>query len=224
MAVSVKEIQELRERTGVGMMDCKKALTEADGNMDKAIEILREKGMASAAKRQGKIASQGVVGSYIHMGGKIGVLVEVNCESDFVARGDDFNNFVHDIAMQIAASAPEYIDSSEVPADRIAKEKEILLQQIMNDPKNAKKPEKIINMMIEGKIAKFYKEVCLMDQPFFKEPDITVTDYLHSMVAKIGEKLDIRRFARFVMGEGLAKKNEDLAAEVEAQMAAVKKN
>ena len=223
MAVTVKDIQELRDRTGVGIMDCKKALIEADGNMDKAVELLREKGMASAAKRAGKIASQGVVGSYIHMGGKIGVLVEVNCESDFVARGDDFNAFVHDIAMHIAASAPEYISEEEVPAERVAKEKEILLQQIMNDPKNAKKPEKIIDMMIDGKIAKFYKEICLMDQPFFKNPDITVTDYLHEMIAKIGEKMTIRRFARFVMGEGLAKKSEDLAKEVEEQMAAMKK-
>lgn len=224
MAIGVKEIQELRDRTGVGIMDCKKALNDANGDMDKAIELLREKGMASAAKRAGKIASQGVVGSYIHMGGKIGVLVEVNCESDFVARGEAFNNFVHDIAMQIAASAPLYINKEEVPAEEIAKEKEILKQQAMNDEKNAKKPEAIIEKMIEGRISKYYKEVCLLEQPFFKNPDITVTDYLHEVVAKIGEKIDIRRFARFVMGEGLAKKEENLAKEVEEQLAAVRKN
>ena len=198
MAITVKEISELRDKTGVGIMDCKTALQEADGDMDKAVEILRKKGMASAEKRAGKIASQGVVGQYIHMGGKIGVLVEVNCESDFVARGEAFNAFVHDIAMQIAASAPEYVSEDEVPAERVDKEKEILMEQIKADPKNAKKPEKIINMMIDGKIAKLYKEICLMDQPFFKNPDITVTDYLHEMVAKIGEKMQVRRFARFV--------------------------
>lgn len=224
MAITTKQIQELRDRTGVGIMDCKKALTEADGNMDKAIELLREKGMASAAKRAGKIASQGIVASYIHMGGKIGVLVEVNCESDFVARGEAFNNFVHDIAMQIAASAPSYVNKDEVSAEEIAKEKEILKQQAMNDEKNKNKPEAIIEKMVEGRIAKYYKEVCLLEQPFFKNPDITVTDYLHETVAKIGEKIDIRRFVRFVMGEGLAKKEENLAKEVEEQIAAAKAN
>ncbi len=224
MAITTKQIQELRDRTGVGIMDCKKALTESDGNMDKAIELLREKGMASAAKRAGKIASQGVVASYIHMGGKIGVLVEVNCESDFVARGEAFNNFVHDIAMQIAASAPAYVNKEEVSAEEIAKEKEILKQQAMNDEKNKNKPEAIIEKMIEGRIGKYYKEVCLLEQPFFKNHDITVTDYLHETVAKIGEKIDIRRFVRFVMGEGLAKKEENLAKEVEEQIAAAKAN
>ena len=174
MAVSASDVKALREATGAGMMDCKKALTEADGNMEKATEILREKGLAAAAKKSGRIAAEGVVASYIHMGGRIGVLVEVNCETDFVAKTDQFQSFVRDIAMQIAASNPLYLSSEEVPQDTIDKEKEILRIQAINEGK----PEKIVNNMVEGRIKKYFKEVCLLDQPFVKDPDKSIADYV----------------------------------------------
>lgn len=217
-----KDVMELRQRTGVGMMDCKKALTETNGDMDKAVDFLREKGMAAAAKRAGKIASQGIVDSYIHMGGKIGVLLEVNCETDFVARSDDFKSFVHDVALQIAAANPKFVTEAEVPAEEIEKEKEILRAQALNEPKP--KPANIIEKMIEGRIAKFYKEICLMEQPFVKDSDKTMKDLLNETVGKIGEKISVRRFVRFEMGEGLEKKSDDLAAEVEEQISKVKNN
>ena len=213
-----KDVMDLRARTGVGMMDCKKALEAANGNMDKAVEILREKGMASAAKRAGKIASQGIVDSYIHMGGKIGVLIEVNCETDFVARSDAFKELVHNIAMQVAAAKPEYVRADEVPADVIAKEKEILMAQIKQDPKNANKPAQIIEKMIEGRISKFYKENCLMDQQYVKDADKTITQLVNEAVGQIGEKITVRRFVRYEMGEGLAKKEENFADEVMEQV------
>ena len=213
-----KDVMELRARTGVGMMDCKKALEAANGNMDKAVEILREKGMASAAKRAGKIASQGIVDSYIHMGGKIGVLIEVNCETDFVARSDAFKELVHNIAMQVAAAKPEYVRADEVPADVIAKEKEILMAQIKQDPKNANKPAQIIEKMIEGRISKFYKENCLMEQQYVKDADKTITQLVNEAVGQIGEKITVRRFVRYEMGEGLAKKEENFADEVMEQV------
>lgn len=218
MAISAKLVKELREKTGAGMMDCKKALEASDGNMDRAIEILREKGMASAAKRAGKIASQGIVDSYIHLGGKIGVMVEINCETDFVARSDDFKELAHNVAMQIAAAKPDYVRIEEVPADIIAKEKEILLAQIKEDPKNAKKPEAIIEKMIEGRIQKFYKENCLMEQIYVKDGEKTITQLVNEAVGKIGEKITIRRFVRYEMGEGLAKKEENFADEVMEQV------
>ena len=196
MAVSASDVKALREATGAGMMDCKKALTEADGNMEKATEILREKGLAAAAKKSGRIAAEGVVASYIHMGGRIGVLVEVNCETDFVAKTDQFQSFVRDIAMQIAASNPLYLSSEEVPQDTIDKEKEILRIQAINEGK----PEKIVNNMVEGRIKKYFKEVCLLDQPFVKDPDKSIADYVKEQIAALGENITIRRFTRYEMG------------------------
>ena len=214
-----KDIMKLREQTGVGIMKCKEALIATDGNMEKAVEYLREKGIASADKRASKIASQGVVDSYIHMGGKVGVLVEVNCETDFVARGDKFKSFVHDVAMQIAAAKPTYVRASEVPADVIDKEKEILRAQALNEGK----PEKIVDRMVEGRVKKYYQENCLLDQAFVKDPSKTIEQYMKEVSSVIGEKLDIRRFARFEMGEGLEKKEDNFAQEIADQIAAAKK-
>ena len=210
MAVSASDVKALREATGAGMMDCKKALTEADGNMEKATEILREKGLAAAAKKSGRIAAEGVVASYIHMGGRIGVLVEVNCETDFVAKTDQFQSFVRDIAMQIAASNPLYLSSEEVPQDTIDKEKEILRIQAINEGK----PEKIVNNMVEGRIKKYFKEVCLLDQPFVKDPDKSIADYVKEQTAALGENITIRRFTRYEMGEGLQKREDNFVEEV----------
>ncbi len=210
MAVSASDVKALREATGAGMMDCKKALTEADGNMEKATEILREKGLAAAAKKSGRIAAEGVVASYIHMGGRIGVLVEVNCETDFVAKTDQFQSFVRDIAMQIAASNPLYLSSEEVPQDTIDKEKEILRIQAINEGK----PEKIVNNMVEGRIKKYFKEVCLLDQPFVKDSDKSIADYVKEQIAALGENITIRRFTRYEMGEGLQKREDNFVEEV----------
>lgn len=213
MAITAAMVKELREKTGAGMMDCKKALTEANGDMEKAIEVLREKGLAKAAKKSGRIAAEGLVESYIH-GGRIGVLVEVNSETDFVAKNDEFKQFVKDVAMQIAASNPQYIRREDVPQEVIEKEKEILKQQALNEGK----PEKIVDKMVEGRIEKFYKEVCLLEQPFIKNPDITIQDLLNEKIAKIGENMTIRRYARFEVGEGLEKKEENFAEEVAKQI------
>ncbi len=210
---TAQDVMALRERTGVGMMDCKKALTESNGDMDKAVELLREKGLASAAKKAGRIAAEGIVESYIHMGGRIGVLVEVNCETDFVAKTDAFKALVHDIAMHIAASKPLYVTREEVPAAELEKEKEILRVQARNEGK----PEKIIDKMVEGRIEKYYKDFCLMDQQFVKDQDKTITVLINESIAKIGEKIAIRRFARYEMGEGLEKRKDDFAAEVMGQ-------
>lgn len=212
--ITAEMVKQLRERTGSGMMDCKKALTESNGDVDKAIEILREKGLASAAKKAGRIAAEGLVESYIHGGGRIGVLVEVNIETDFAANNEDFKAFVKDIAMQIAAAKPEYISREEVPADRLEKEKEILKAQARNEGK----PEKIIDKMVEGRVEKFYKEICLLDQPFIKDPDKSVKQLLTERIAAIGENITIRRFARFERGEGLEKKDENFADEVMKQI------
>lgn len=210
--ISAAMVKELRERTGAGMMDCKKALTETDGDMEKAIDYLREKGLAAAAKKAGRIAAEGLVESYIHGGGRIGVLVEVNCETDFVAKTDEFRELCRDIAMQVAASKPEYVSREEVPAESIAREKEVLRAQALNEGK----PEKIVDKMVEGRIEKYFKEVCLLEQPFIKDTDMTVKDLVTAKVAKIGENISVRRFARFQVGEGLEKKSCDLAAEVQA--------
>ncbi len=204
----------LRQKTGAGMMDCKTALTEAEGNEEKAIEILRKKGMALSDKKADRIAAEGAVGSYIHMGGKVGVLVEINCESDFVARGEEFQQLVKDVAMHIAAVDPTYTNRDEVPADILDKEKEILLEQLKNDPKNANKPEDVINKIIEGRLNKYYEENVLVDQPFVKDPSLTVGDLVKEKVAAIKEKITIRRFTRYKMGEGIDKKQDDFAAEV----------
>jgi elongation factor Ts len=196
------------------MMDCKKALIEANGNEERANEILRERGLASAKKKEGRVASEGVVGSYIHMGGKVGVLVEVNCETDFVARGEEFQQLVKDIAMHIAAAEPRYVSRDEVTADVLDKEREIARKQAQNDPKNANKPEQVIDKIVDGRLNKFYEEFVLLDQPFIKEPAQTVGEMVTEKVAKTGEKITIRRFARYKMGEGLSKREDDFQDEV----------
>ncbi|MHB8065941.1 MAG: translation elongation factor Ts [Ruminiclostridium sp.] len=212
--ITAEMVRQLRERTGAGMMDCKKALTETNGDTEKAIEFLREKGLAAAAKKSGRVAAEGLVESYIHGNGRIGVLVEVNIETDFAAKNEDFKAFVKDIAMQIAASKPEYVRREEVPASIIESEKEILRAQA----KNEGKPEKIIEKMVEGRIEKFYTENCLLDQAFIKDPDITVGQLVNEKISRIGENISIRRFARFERGEGIEKKVENFADEVMKQI------
>ena len=213
---TAQDVNKLRQATGVGMMDCKKALTETNGDFDKAVVYLREKGMAAAAKKADRIAAEGAVTSYIHMGGKIGVLVEVNCETDFVARSDNFQALCKDIAMQIAASNPKYIRREEVPAEVVASEREIALQQAINEGKKPEFADKIVN----GRINKFYKEVCLMEQEFVKDPSKDVTQVLNEAVLQIGEKITVRRFVRYEMGEGLEKRQDNLAEEVAKMMKA----
>ena len=212
--ITAAAIKALREKTGAGMMECKKAITEADGNEDRAIEILRERGLASAKKKEGRVATEGVVGSYIHMGGKVGVLVEVNCETDFVARSENFQQFVKDVAMHICASEPQYVSKDEVPADVIAKEREIAHDQAKADPKNANKPDQVIDKIVDGRLNKFYEEFVLVDQPFIKDPAKTVGELVTEKIARTGEKITIRRFARYKMGEGLAKREDDFGDEV----------
>ena len=201
MEVSASMVKDLREKTGAGMMDCKKALAETGGNFDKAVDYLRQKGLATAAKRAGRVASEGLVGSYIHAGGKIGVMVEVNCETDFVAKTDDFQAFAKDVAMHIAASSPLYIRRENVPSEALEREREVYRAQA----REAKKPEKIWDKIVDGKLEKFYSEVCLLEQPFIKDPDQTIQDLLNSLIAKMGEKIEIRRFIRFQVGEGIPK-------------------
>lgn len=205
-------VKELRERTGAGMMDCKKALAENEGNIEKAIDFLREKGLAAAAKKAGRVAAEGLVEAYIHGGGRIGVLVEVNCETDFVAKTDAFKELVKDIAMHIAATNPSYLKREEVPTAEIEHEQAVLAEQARNEGK----PEKIIEKMVVGRIEKYYKEVCLMEQPFVKDPDKTITDLITESIAKIGENISIRRFTRYQLGEGIEKKVENFAEEVMA--------
>ena len=211
--VSASDVKTLRERSGAGMMDCKKALQEANGDMEKASELLREKGLAAAVKKAGRIAAEGVVGSYIHMGGKIGVLVEVNCETDFVAKTDAFQAFVKDVAMHIAAANPMYVSEDEIDPAVLEKEKEILTAQALNEGK----PANVVDKMVEGRIKKFKKEICLLDQPFVKDPDKTVQQLVNDQVATIGEKISIRRFTRYEMGEGLEKRQDDFKKEVMEQ-------
>jgi elongation factor Ts len=211
MEVNARQVQELRQKTGAGIMDCKKALSEEQGDFEKAIEYLRKKGLAASAKKAHRIASEGAVGSYIHAGGKIGVLVEVNCETDFVGKNADFQSFVKDVGMQIAASSPRFVSRDEVPADLVAKEKEILAAQAAEQ---GKKPPQVIEKIVEGRLGKFFEESCLLEQPFVKDTDKKVQDVLNELVAKIGEKIVVRRFARFQLGEGLAKRSDDFAAEV----------
>ena len=212
--ITAAAIKALREKTGAGMMECKKAITEAGGNEERAIEILRERGLASAKKKEGRVATEGVVGSYIHMGGKVGVLVEVNCETDFVARGEEFQQLVKDIAMHIAAAEPRYVSREEVAPDTLDKEREIAKAQAKNDPKNANKPDQVIDKIVEGRLNKFYEEFVLLDQPFIKDPAKTVGELVTDKIAKTGEKITIRRFARYKMGEGLAKREDDFEGEV----------
>ncbi|MBQ7184310.1 MAG: translation elongation factor Ts [Clostridia bacterium] len=211
--VTAAMVKELRERTQAGMMDCKKALVECGADMEKAIAYLREKGLAAAAKKAGRVASEGAVASYIHMGGKIGVLVEVNCETDFVAKSDTFKDLCHDVALQIAASNPLCVNKEDVPQAELDKEREILRQQALNEGK----PEKIIERMVEGRIEKYYKENVLMEQAFVKNPDINIATRVNEATLANGEKISIRRFVRFECGEGLEKKSGNLADEI-AQM------
>lgn len=212
--ITAEMVKQLRERTGAGMMDCKKALTETDGNIDKAIEHLREKGLAAAAKKAGRIAAEGLVESYIHGNGRIGVLVEVNIETDFAAANDDFKQLVKDIAMQIAAANPEFVRKEDVPTDVLDKEMNILKVQARNEGK----PEKIIDKMVEGRIEKYYKEICLLEQPWIKDPDKTIKQLVTEKIAVIGENINVRRFVRYERGEGLEKKEENFAEEVAKQI------
>lgn len=213
--VTAQMVKELRERTGAGMMDCKKALTETKGDLEKAVDFLREKGLAAAAKKAGRVAAEGVVEAYIHGGGRIGVLVEINCETDFVAKTDNFKALARDIAMQIAAANPSFVRREEVPAEIIEHEREVLRAQALNEGK----PANIVEKMIVGRVEKYYKEVCLLEQAFIKDPDRTVTQLINESISKIGENISVRRFTRYQLGEGLEKKSNDFAAEV---MAAVK--
>ena len=212
--ISAEQVKELREMTGAGMMECKKVLEETEGNLEKATELLRERGVVKAAKKAGRIAAEGLVDSYIHGDGRIGVLVEVNIETDFAAKNPEFREFVKDVAMQIAASKPEYVKREDVPEEVIAKEKEVIKAQAMNEGK----PAEIAEKMVAGRIDKFFKEICLLEQDFVKNPDMTVQQLLTEKIANIGENITIRRFVRFERGEGNQKKEENFAEEVMKQI------
>jgi len=212
--ITANLVKSLREKTGAGMIDCKNALVEADGNEEQAVEILRKKGMATAGKKAGRVTAEGVVGSYIHMGGKVGVMVEINCESDFVARGEEFQQLVKDVAMHIAAVDPKYVKREEVPTDVLDKEREILMEQLKNDPKNVTKPDDVLNKIIEGRIGKYYEESVLLDQPFVKDPSKTIGELVTEKISSIKENITVRRFTRYKMGEGIEKKADDFASEV----------
>lgn len=210
MAVTMEMIKELRERTGAGVVDCKNVLAETNCDVDKAVEELQKRGIAKAAKKAGRIAAEGLIGSYIHDGGRIAVLIEINCETDFVARSAEFKEICEDVAMQVAAMNPLYVRDDEIPASDIKSQEEIFSAQVREEGK----PEKIVPKIVEGKLVKWKKENCLMDQPFVKNGDVTITDVVTQLSAKTGEKITVRRFVRFEVGEGLAKRVNDLAAEV----------
>jgi len=212
--VTAAMIKELRERSGAGILDCKKTLQETNGNIEKAIDLLREKGLAAAAKKAGRIAGEGIVSAYIHMGGRIGVLIEVNCETDFVAKTDNFKEFVKNMAMQVAASNPRYVKREDVPAEEVEREKEVLSQQALNEGK----PAHIVEKMVEGRLGKFFREICILEQPYIRDPEKTVENILKETIAKIGENIVIRRFVRYEMGEGIEKKEENFAEEVMNQI------
>jgi len=197
VSISMENVKALRQKTGAGVMDCKKALQETGGDIDKAVEYLREKGIAAASKKAGRTAAEGIVGSYIHMGGKIGVLIEVNCETDFVAKTDKFKELVHNLAMQVAASQPEYVSREHVPAEEVEKEKKILRQQALAE----NKPEHVVEKMVEGRLEKFFEDRCLMEQPYIKDNDQTVKDLIMESIAQLGENILVNRFARFAVGE-----------------------
>ena len=209
--ITAKLVSELREKTGAGMMDCKKALGETSGDIEKAIDYLRQKGLAAAQKKQSRIAAEGAIGSYIH-GGKLGVMVEVNCETDFVAKSEDFQTFVKDVAMHVAAADPKFVRSTEMDQAFVDREIAIYTAQL----KEEGKPEAMISKIIEGKVKKLASEVCLLDQKFIKNPDISVQDLINELTIKVGEKIDVRRFVKFNLGEGIEKKVDDFAAEVAA--------
>jgi len=204
MEISIELVKDLRQRTGAGVIDCKTALQETKGDVDAAIEYLRRKGLATAAKKAGRIATDGMVSSYIHAGGKMGVLVEINCETDFVAKTEDFQTFVKNIAMHIAAANPQYIRREEIPAEDLEKEKRIYRSQAIESGK----PEKVIDKIVQGKMERFYSEVCLLEQTYFKDADLIVKEVLDAMIAKVGENINIRRFARFQLGEGLHSRSQ----------------
>src|SRR5215467_9281951 len=205
MEINAKLVKELREKTGAGMMDCKNALVEASGDMEQAIVILRKKGLASAQKKASRVAAEGMIGHYIHAGGKLGVLVEVNCDTDFAARSDEFQSLVKDVAMHIAAQNPLYVKREDVPGEVLEKEKEIYKDQA----RAAGKPASIVDKIAEGKLESYYEMACLYDQKFVKDPNITVKDLINNLVAKIGENIQVRRFARFKTGEGLEKRSSE---------------
>jgi elongation factor Ts len=211
--VTAGMVKELRERTGAGMADCKKALVETEGDMEKAGEFLRKKGLAAAAKKAGRVATEGVVASYIHSNNRVGVLLEVNCETDFVARGEVFQTFAREVALQIAAMNPQYLSVEEIPADAVAKERGIRLDQA----KQSGKPEQVLGKIVDGQIAKWQKEICLYEQTWVKDDKKTIRDLLNELIGKIGENCKIRRFTRYELGEGLEKKKDDFAAEVAKQ-------
>lgn len=215
MEISATAVKELREKTGAGIMDCKKALAESKGDIENATTYLREKGLAAAQKKASRAASEGIVTAYIHSGGRVGVLLEVNCETDFVAKTDGFASLVKDIAMHIAAMSPLYVNRNEVPAGVMEKEKEIYAVQA----RESGKPEQVIRKMVEGKVEKFFKEVCLLEQPFVKNPDMTIEKLVMEAIVKLGENISVRRFSRFKVGEGLEKKSKDFATEVAAAQA-----
>ena len=215
MAFTAKDITTLREQTGAGMLDCKNALTECNGDMAKAADWLREKGISKAAKKASRIAAEGAVFLYNHMNGKIGVMMELNCETDFVAKNPDFQQLGHDICLHIAANAPRYVSKEEVDASVVEKEREILRAQVINEGK----PEAMADKIVDGKIKKFYQDICLLDQAFVKDPSITISQLINNAILSIGEKISIRRFVRFQMGEGLEKRKDDFAEEVKRQAA-----
>ncbi len=197
MEISAEKVRDLREKTGAGMMDCKKALLETSGDFDKAIEFLRKKGIANASKKAGRTTKEGAVASYIHAGGKVGVLIEINCETDFVARTEQFTDFVKDVAMQVAAASPQWVQSEDVPADVVAREKDIIIGQL----KESGKPAAMLEKIAEGKISKFYDETCLLRQAFVKDPDKSINELLKERIATLGENITIKRFVRFALGE-----------------------
>jgi len=214
MSISASDVKELREKTGAGMMDCKKALEETQGNFDKAVDWLRTKGLSKAAKKAGRVAAEGLVTSYIHAGGRIGVLVEINSETDFVARNEEFQTFCRDVAMHVAALGPQFVQQTDIDQATRDKEKSVLKAKAIEE---GKKPE-FLEKILDGQVKKWAAEICLLDQKFVKNPDKTVGEMLTDLVAKIGENLVIRRFVRFELGEGIEKKKEDFAAEVAATM------
>ena len=201
MELNASVVKELREKTGAGFMDCKKALAETGGNLEKAVDYLRQKGLAAAAKKADRVAADGAVGAYVHPGGKIGVLVEINCQTDFVARTTEFQTLLKDMAMQIAAASPRFVKREEVPGDEIAKEQEIYHRQALESGK----PERVIEKIVEGKMERFYSEVCLLEQAFIKDPDRKVSDIINDAITRLGEKIEVRRFARYHLGEGVQK-------------------
>jgi elongation factor Ts len=207
-------IKALREKTGSGMMDCKKALTETNGDMEKAVAWLREKGIASADKKASRIAAEGIVDAYIHAEGRIGVLIEVNIETDFAARNEDFRRLVRDLAMQVAAMSPRWVSKNDVPADELEKERTIVRNQALNEGK----PEKIIDKIVEGRLAKFYEDNCLLEMPYVRDDSKKVGDLVKEMIARIGENITVRRFVRYELGEGIQKKEENFAEEVMKQI------